>query len=123
MRLSSPVGFALRRAVDRLGLTKAPNTTVILRSDASCNTFAPHFVGSLGSLRAQRGGRAKRSGHPSTLEHPAYPNVLAIHNLDPSRDIPKALPPLHLHSPVSLHSTLDHRPKILHGTLAQVVQY
>src|SRR6201995_2922619 len=105
MRLSSPVGFALRRAVDRRGPIKAPNTTVILCSDASCNTFAPRFVGSRGSAFARIEADAQSLGHTGTANAPAYTGPLAIHNLEPLRDIPKALPPLHLHSSVPLHPT------------------
>ena len=112
MRLSSPVGFALRRAVDRLGLTKAPNTTVILCGDASCNTFALRFVGSRRRrLRAHQGGRAIARPHRRSRAHRAYPQPLAIHNLNPSHNIPKTLPPLHLHSPVSLRPTLRSPPQ------------
>jgi hypothetical protein len=76
-------------------------------------------VGSRGTAFARIKADSQSPGHTGAVSALRLSPTPRNHNLDPSHNIPKALPPLHLHSPVPLHPTLHHRPKILHGTLAQ----
>ena len=108
MRLS-PSRLRASWADDHFGLTKAPNTTVIPCSDAPCRTFAPCFVGWLGSAFDAIRGAAQ----PTCQDPKVIPNPLTIHNPHPSDNIPKSLLPLHLHSPSPLHPNLDRQPKLL----------
>jgi len=74
---------------DRLDLTKALNSTVILRSDTSCRTFAPRLLRSLGGAAgATEGGRPTRplGQHTPTM---LIPSPLSINKPNPSRHFPK----------------------------------
>ena len=115
-----PVGFALRRALDRLGLSEAPNTTVILCGDASCNTFTFRLMSSLGAGSARFNALAQTGRTPRRIRtlRPSQPLCSPQFQFFPQH--------LKYTVPVSLTLTritvslLYRHPKILHGIFAQV---